>query len=66
MAYQVMGHHQVAFFYPSWSIEFKTMTDLESLANILYLGYPVSLLLIGVALWVVMIGIIKVTMSENS
>jgi NADH:ubiquinone oxidoreductase subunit 6 (subunit J) len=55
------GTSLLNFFYPAWSIEFKTMTDLESLANILYVGYPLSLLLIGVALWIVMIGIIKVT-----
>jgi NADH:ubiquinone oxidoreductase subunit 6 (subunit J) len=50
----------VNYFYPSWSIEFKTMTDIETLANILYVGYPIALILISVALWIVMIGIIKV------
>nr|NP_150308.1 NADH dehydrogenase subunit 6 [Spizellomyces punctatus]AAK84237.1 NADH dehydrogenase subunit 6 [Spizellomyces punctatus] len=56
----------VTYFFPAWSIEFKTMTDLETLANILYVGYPTALILISVALWVVMIGIIKVTMSEKA
>lgn len=56
----------VNYFYPAWSIEFKTMTDLETLANLLYVGFPTALILISVALWVVMIGIIKVTMSEKS
>lgn len=54
----------VNYCYPSWTIEFKTMTDLETLANILYLGYPTALILIGIALWVVMIGIIKVTTPD--
>jgi len=40
------------------------MTDIETLANILYLGYPTALILIGIALWVVMIGIIKVTTPD--
>jgi NADH:ubiquinone oxidoreductase subunit 6 (subunit J) len=56
----------VNYFFPSWSIEFKTMTDLETLAHILYVGYPTALILVSVALWVVMIGIIKVTMSEKA
>jgi NADH:ubiquinone oxidoreductase subunit 6 (subunit J) len=56
----------VNYFLPAWSIEFKTMTDLETLANILYVGYPTALILISIALWVVMIGIIKVTMSEKA
>jgi|SRR5689334_19920501 len=51
----------VNYFYPAWSIEYKTMTDLETLANILYVGYPTAFILISVALWVVMIGIIQVT-----
>jgi len=54
----------VNYCYPSWTTEFKTMTDIETLANILYLGYPTALILIGIALWVVMIGIIKVTTPD--
>ena len=58
------GNMIVNYFFPSWFIEFKTMTDLETLANILYQGYPSALILIGVALWAVLIGIIKVTASK--
>ncbi len=58
------GNMIVNYFFPSWFVEFKTMTDLETLANILYLGYPTAQLLIGVALWAVLIGIIKVTASK--
>ncbi len=54
----------VNYFFPSWFVEYKTMTDLETLANILYLGYPTAQLLIGVTLWVVLIGIIKVTATK--
>ena len=58
------GNMIVNYFFPSWFIEFKTMTDLETLANILYQGYPTAQLLVGVALWAVLIGIIKVTASK--
>jgi hypothetical protein len=41
------GNHPAPFgvnyFYPSWSLEFKTMTDLETLANILYVGFSPAL-----------------------
>lgn len=59
-----VGQGPVNYFYPAWTTEFKTMTDLETLANLLYLGYPTALILIGIALWVVMIGIIKVTTPD--
>lgn len=58
------GDMVVNYFFPSWFIEFKTMTDLETLANILYLGYPTAQLIVGIALWAVLIGIIKVTASK--
>lgn len=58
------GNMIVNYFFPSWFVEFKTMTDLETLANILYQGYPTAQLLVGVALWAVLIGIIKVTASK--
>jgi len=44
-----------------WTIDFETMTDIISLANTTYIGYPVVLIIIGLALWVVMVGIIKLT-----
>lgn len=59
------GNMIVNYFFPSWFVEFKTKTDLETLANILYQGYPTAQLLIGVALWAVLIGIIKVTASKG-
>ncbi|KAI9087676.1 hypothetical protein DFS34DRAFT_445807 [Phlyctochytrium arcticum] len=54
------------YFYPAWSIEFHTLTDLQTFANLLYVGYSVAFLLIGVTLWVTMIGIIKVTTSGGA
>jgi len=40
------------------------MTDIISLANSIYIGYPIILIIIGIALWVVMIGIIKLTLDK--
>lgn len=49
----------VSYFYPIWAIEYKTMTDIESLGNLVYIAYPTALILIGIALWIVLIGIIS-------
>jgi hypothetical protein len=44
---------------PDYSIDFLTLTDISTLATMLYIAYPTALVLISIALWVVMIGIIK-------
>ncbi|KAJ3389596.1 hypothetical protein HDU92_000959 [Lobulomyces angularis] len=49
-----------SYFYPSWSIEYKTITDIESLAILVYVAFPTALILISIALWTVMIGIISI------
>lgn len=49
------------YFYPSWSTVYISFIDLHTQANSLYQVYPVSLLLIGIALYATMIGIIAVT-----
>lgn len=65
-----IGHSQfsmtpiVTYFYPSWAVEYQTMTDIQTLAYIVYLAYPLALIQIGIAQWAVMIGIIAVT-SRN-
>ena len=48
------------YFLCSWYIEFKTMTDIDTLANILYIGYGHALILVGVALWIVMVGMVQI------
>ncbi len=53
------------FFYPSWAIEFKTMTDIETLAIGIAVAYPTALYLIGLALWAVLIGIISITKGSS-
>jgi hypothetical protein len=30
------------YIYPEWSIEYKTMTDIETLGYIGYIGYPIA------------------------
>ena len=37
------------------------MTNIETLAYPVYVAYPTALILIGVALWGVMIGVITIT-----
>jgi hypothetical protein len=49
------------YLFPNWSIDFLTLTDISTLATMLYIAYPTALVLISIALWVVMIGIIKLT-----
>jgi NADH:ubiquinone oxidoreductase subunit 6 (subunit J) len=54
----------VHFFTPNWAIEFISLTDIHTLATMLYVAYPVTLFIIALALWTVMIGIIKLLMSS--
>ena len=49
------------YFYTSWTASYITLTDINSLAYMIYLAYPITLLLLGLVLWVVLIGIIAIT-----
>jgi hypothetical protein len=49
------------YFIPSYDNEFLTITDIESFGFILYLGYPIIIVLIGVLLWCVLIGILRIS-----
>ena len=51
----------VAYFYPSWATSYIAFSDVYTLGFMIYLAYPVSLVLIGLALWVTLIGIIPLT-----
>jgi NADH-quinone oxidoreductase subunit J len=51
----------VAYFYPSWATSFVAFSDVYTLGIMIYLAYPVSLILIGLALWVTLIGVIPLT-----
>ena len=56
-----LGINIANYLFPNWSIDFLTLTDISTLATMLYIAYPTALVLISIALWVVMIGIIKLT-----
>lgn len=49
------------FFQSSYSSEFLTKTDIESFGFILYLGKPLIIVLIGVLLWCILIGILRIS-----
>lgn len=51
----------VSYFYPSWATAFVSFTDVHTLGYMIYLAYPVSLILIGLTLWVTLIGIIPLS-----
>lgn len=61
----MIGMDIYCYFYPSWVIEYKTLTDIESQAILIYVAYPTAQLLIGTALWTVMIGIISICSPRN-
>lgn len=48
------------YFYPNWTIEFKTISDIETQGIMIYISYPIIQIQISVALWTVMIGIISI------
>lgn len=47
-------------FVSSYSSEFLTITDIESFGYVLYLGYPLATVLLGILLWCVLIGILRI------
>jgi hypothetical protein len=48
-----------------WSSQFINFTDLQSFGFILYLAYPIITVLLGILLWIVLIGILKISESSN-
>ncbi len=52
------------FIYPEWAIEYKSMTDIETLGYIVYIGYPIAQILIAQTLWAVLIGIISISTTK--
>ena len=62
---EYQGPTVTTFFYPSWAMEFKTMTDIETLAIGISVAYPTAQYLIGLALWAVLIGIISITTHKG-
>ena len=36
------------YLFPNWSIDFLTLTDISTLATMLYIAYPTALVLISI------------------
>lgn len=49
------------FFTISYSSEFISFTDIQSLGFILFLGYPIIIVYLGMILWIVLIGILRIS-----
>ena len=54
----------VTYFYPVLArVIFPIANDIFTLAMMIYLAYPISLLLIGMVLFVVLLGVVFITIS---
>lgn len=49
------------YFYPSWSTLLYSLTDIQSLGYTLFLGYPIAIVILGLILWMVLIGILCIS-----
>lgn len=52
------------YYYTSWFELYKNFTDIETLANMIYIAYPTALVFLAILLWSVLIGVIKITMAN--
>lgn len=56
-----VNHIDIGTYYNvNWMQEFKTITDLNSLGIMIYIVYPIIIILQSILLWVVQIGIISI------
>jgi NADH-ubiquinone oxidoreductase chain 6 len=49
------------YFNINYSSEFISFTDIQSLGFLLFLGFPVIIVYLGIILWVVLIGILRIS-----
>jgi NADH:ubiquinone oxidoreductase subunit 6 (subunit J) len=49
------------YFNPSWSTLIFSLTDIQTLGYSLYLGYPLGIIILGIILWMVLIGILCIS-----
>jgi NADH:ubiquinone oxidoreductase subunit 6 (subunit J) len=42
---KIVNYLVVTFYYPSWSVDMVTLTDIQSLGYVLYLAYPLAIVL---------------------
>ena len=52
------------YFYINYFSEFISFTDVQSLAYFLFLAYPFVIILIGIILWIILIGILKISLGN--
>lgn len=52
------------YFSPSYFISFYNMTDINILGYSIYILSPLALIIIGLALWITMIGVILIAWQE--
>jgi NADH:ubiquinone oxidoreductase subunit 6 (subunit J) len=52
------------YFYINYFSEFISFTDVQSLAYFLFLAYPCVIILIGIILWIILIGILKISFAN--
>ena len=48
----------------NYSSEFLTFTDIQSLGFLLYLAFPFITILLGIILWCVLVGILRISSSQ--
>jgi hypothetical protein len=48
----------------NYSSEFITFTDIQSLGFLLYLAFPFITILLGIILWVVLVGILRISTNH--
>lgn len=57
----IADHHIYNYFYNEWSLLYITFTDIELLGYLIYISYPLTLIIISYLLWLILIGILSVT-----
>ena len=50
------------YFYNQWTLDFLTLTDIEFLGEFIFLSYPLTFILISYLLWLILIGILWITL----
>lgn len=53
--------HSFNYFYSSYTSEFQTFNDIQLLGFMIYLAFPFITILLGVLLWCVLIGVLRIS-----
>lgn len=52
-----------SFFNAAWCTDLFTLTDIQSLGYSIFLAYPIALVILGVILWIVLVGVLCICTS---